>query len=408
MNPLSHYVRWGAAKGLDPSEGFQTVWYLERHPDVALAGMNPLAHYLHWGSVELRDPISPVPFIFKRLAIKPKSCDMALERLLRIYSLPPDVTPTRARRDNNGQVGVSWAEQCLFDCSQRFASGDLEGALRFAKSAVQIVPHEDDPITLFSELFRRWNSFTLETFTRKFLRADCLVVHISHREGIARAEQSCNSFHDDAGKIANVIVVADETASEYSYSFDYARSILFVPANDKYEGLPGKVAKMFVFLGLCPLNMPILKVDDESLCTNTFRLRDFVEETMSRHMHGGRINTKFYPSGCSYWHFGKCSDQNINVRPDGLFCSAAYVGGEGYWLSAEAVTAMAKIALIHERYFESEYFEDRAVGTALFHYGIKPHSFDLFAAGILQDVGLPSDSLDKPPVRLRGARVGSA
>jgi hypothetical protein len=358
--------------------------------------------------VELREPISPVPFIFKKLSIKPTPCGTKLENLLRIYSSPPNVMPTRARRDNNSQVGVSWAEQCLFDCSQRFASGDLEGALRFAKKAVQLVPHEDDPITLFSELFRRWNSSAVETFTRRFSGADCLVVHISHREGIPRAEQSCNSFHDNGGKIANVIVVADETAPEYSYSFDDARSILFVPANDKYEGLPGKVAKAFVFFGLCPLNMPILKIDDDSICTDVLKLKRLIEETMSRHLHGGRINTKLYPFGCSYWHFGKCSDQTINGRPDGLFCTAAYVGGEGYWLKAEAVNAMAKIAIIHERYFESEYFEDRAVGTALFHYGIKPHPFDLFAAGILQDLGLPSASRDSPPVRLRGARVGRA
>ena len=408
MNPLSHYVRWGAAKGLDPSDGFQTVWYLERHPDVASAGMNPLAHYLHWGSVELRDPISPVPFIFKRLAIKPKSCGMELDRLLGIYSSPPGITPTRARRDNNGQVGVSWAEQFLFDCSQRFACGDLEGAIRSAKHAVQIVPQEDDPITLFSELFRRLNSSALEKFTQRFSGADCLVVHISHREGIPRAEQSSNSFHDPDGKIANVIVVADETAPEHGYSFDDARSILFVPANDRYEGLPGKVAKAFVFLGLCPLNLPILKVDDDSVCVDVLQLKHFVEEIMSRHLHGGRINPRLYPFGCSYWHFGKCSDQSINTRPDGFLSTAAYVGGEGYWLSAPTVNAMAKIATIHERYFEEEYFEDRAVGLALFHYGVKAHYFDLFAAGILQDLGLPSGSRDNPPVRLRGARIGPA
>jgi hypothetical protein len=405
MNPLSHYVRWGAAKGLDPSEGFQTVWYLERHPDVATTGMNPLAHYLHWGSVELREPVSPVPFIFKKLAIKPKSCSMLLEHLLLIYSSPPEVTPTRARRDNNSQVGVSWAEQCLFDCSRRFACGDLEGALRFAKHAVQILPDEDDPITLFAGLFHRWNRSALETFTLRFAGADCLVVHISHREGIPRAEESCKSFHDDSGRIANVIVVADEAASEHSYSFDDARSILFVPANDRYEGLPGKVAKAFVFLGLCPLHMAILKVDDDSVCVDVFRLKHFVEEVMSRHMHGGRINTRLYPFGSSHWHFGKCSDQNINTRPDGFLNTAAYVGGEGYWLNAAAVTAMAKIALIHERYFESEYYEDRAVGSALFHYGVKAHPFDLFAADILHDAGLPSGSRENPPVRLRGSRV---
>jgi hypothetical protein len=161
-----------------------------------------------------------------------------------------------------------------------------------------------------------------------------------------------------------------------------------------------------VFIGLCPLNLPILKVDDDSLCVDVLRLKHFVAEIMSRHMHGGRINTRLYPFGCSYWHFGKCSDQNVNARPDGFLCTAAYVGGEGYWLNAAAVNAMAKIALIHERYFESEYFEDRAVGTALFHYGVKAHSFDLFAAGILHDPGLSTGSRENQPVRLRGSREG--
>jgi hypothetical protein len=175
-----------------------------------------------------------------------------------------------------------------------------------------------------------------------------------------------------------------------------------------YEGLPRKVAKAFVFLGLCPLNVPVLKVDDDSICADVFRLKQFVEEIMCHHMHGGRINTQLYPFGCSYWHFEKCDDKNINARPDGFLVTAAYVGGEGYWLNAGAVNAMAKIALIHERYFEAEYYEDRAVGTALFHYGIKPYSFDLFAAGILYDTGLPLGSRDNPPVRLRGARVVEA
>ena len=405
MNPLSHFVRWGAAKGLDPSEGFQTAWYLERHPDVAEAGMNPLAHYLHWGSVELRDPISLVPFILKRLSTNLPSSDTKFNRLLRVYSSPPEIAPIRARRDNNGQVGVSWAEQRLFDCVQRFADGDLREALHFAKSAVQILPHEDDPMTIFSELFRRCNRAALETFTRRFSGADCLVAHISHREGIPRAEQSCQSFHDDAGKIANVIVVADETAPEYSYSFDDSRSILFVPANDKYEGLPVKVAKALVFFGLCSLDLSVLKVDDESACTNVFLLRRFVEEIVSRHMYGGWIHTRVYPFSCSYWHFGKCTDQDMNFQPDGLFCTAAYAGGAGYWLNAAAVNAMAKIAIIHERYFELEYFEDRAVGTALFHYGIKPHSYDLFATGLLRDAGVPVGSRETAPIRLRGARV---
>ena len=58
-NPLVHYVREGAAMGLAPSPLFDTAWYLETYPDVAANGFNPLAHYLWQGAAEGRDPRKP-------------------------------------------------------------------------------------------------------------------------------------------------------------------------------------------------------------------------------------------------------------------------------------------------------------------------------------------------------------
>lgn len=54
INPLLHYHLVGAASGVNPNPLFDTGWYLERNPDVAASGMNPLTHYLRWG--EGRDP----------------------------------------------------------------------------------------------------------------------------------------------------------------------------------------------------------------------------------------------------------------------------------------------------------------------------------------------------------------
>jgi glycosyltransferase involved in cell wall biosynthesis len=56
VNPLVHYIRFGAAEGRDPSPLFSTHWYLERYPDVVRSGENPLAHYLRVGTAEGRDP----------------------------------------------------------------------------------------------------------------------------------------------------------------------------------------------------------------------------------------------------------------------------------------------------------------------------------------------------------------
>ncbi len=58
-NPLLHYAMLGAAEGRDPHELFDTDWYLKRNPDVAASGMNPLAHYLAFGVAEGREPSAP-------------------------------------------------------------------------------------------------------------------------------------------------------------------------------------------------------------------------------------------------------------------------------------------------------------------------------------------------------------
>jgi hypothetical protein len=46
LPPALHYLREGAAAGLDPGPDFSTSRYLAEHPDVARAGVNPLLHHL--------------------------------------------------------------------------------------------------------------------------------------------------------------------------------------------------------------------------------------------------------------------------------------------------------------------------------------------------------------------------
>jgi hypothetical protein len=42
LDPLAHYIEYGAREGRDPSARFSTSRYLELHPEVAAAGINPL------------------------------------------------------------------------------------------------------------------------------------------------------------------------------------------------------------------------------------------------------------------------------------------------------------------------------------------------------------------------------
>ena len=54
VDPVVHYLAYGAAEGRDPGPEFSTTAYLERNPDVKAAGMNPLVHLLTHGVGEGR------------------------------------------------------------------------------------------------------------------------------------------------------------------------------------------------------------------------------------------------------------------------------------------------------------------------------------------------------------------
>ncbi|MDB5446602.1 MAG: glycosyl transferase family 1, partial [Phenylobacterium sp.] len=55
INPLAHYILYGAAEGRNPNAQFASHWYLDNHPDAA-AGATPLDHYVRTGGAQRLDP----------------------------------------------------------------------------------------------------------------------------------------------------------------------------------------------------------------------------------------------------------------------------------------------------------------------------------------------------------------
>jgi GT2 family glycosyltransferase/glycosyltransferase involved in cell wall biosynthesis len=56
LDPLTHYILYGAAEGRDPNRYFDSAWYVKHYPDVVTSGFPPLLHYLKWGPAERRNP----------------------------------------------------------------------------------------------------------------------------------------------------------------------------------------------------------------------------------------------------------------------------------------------------------------------------------------------------------------
>lgn len=55
VDPVVHYLRYGAAEMRNPGPCFSTQWYVRRYPGVADSGLNPLYHYIIRGYSEGRE-----------------------------------------------------------------------------------------------------------------------------------------------------------------------------------------------------------------------------------------------------------------------------------------------------------------------------------------------------------------
>ena len=56
LDPLDHFIRYGAAERRDPNRFFDSAWYIEHNPDVAVSDFSPLLHYVRSGAAERRNP----------------------------------------------------------------------------------------------------------------------------------------------------------------------------------------------------------------------------------------------------------------------------------------------------------------------------------------------------------------
>ena len=56
INPIKHYLKYGAFEGRNPNRYFDSEYYLDQSPDVVQKDINPLVHYIRYGENEGRKP----------------------------------------------------------------------------------------------------------------------------------------------------------------------------------------------------------------------------------------------------------------------------------------------------------------------------------------------------------------
>jgi hypothetical protein len=90
LDPVEHYLRYGADEGRNPSQSFNTRAYIARNPQLEKSRLNPLIHYLRSpGAEERTDPHSTVSYR-----------SQIAERFFRNEALPVFLSPSSRPRIN--------------------------------------------------------------------------------------------------------------------------------------------------------------------------------------------------------------------------------------------------------------------------------------------------------------------
>jgi len=162
-------------------------------------------------------------------------------------------------------------------------------------------------------------------------------------------------------------IVGDPLISDYILEND----ILYMPCSDNYESLPQKVLSFYKYaLERTPFDF-VYKIDDdcylnaENVYSTLFWNYDYV----------GKIVATDEKALQRDWHFGKCTDPEINRT----FYGGEYIGpwcggGFGYFLSRRSLSTISSMS----EFITHELYEDKAIGDALRMNNIFPQENPLY------------------------------
>jgi hypothetical protein len=331
------------------------------------------------------DGLDPYAFMRRTFCTAPASGRALLAR----HADAAAGRPLAADAGNWQEVGELWKDYFLGEGARAWLAGRQQGAIECFARAAQACPGAEDAHLAHLHAWTEFNRGAVIEFVRRYSGAGLIVAHVSCRARLEQARGSAATFTDESDWMRNLLVVGDAARQADSFEFDPDSGLLVVPAGDAYEDLPRKVQKLFQFLGDSGVSSAVLKVDDNVLCAEPRSLRPLAESAGPDAYAGAVVvpPTPFLATRC--WHLGKCADPGVSGRPDSLLQLASFVPGKYYWLGHRTVGALAKAAVLHERHFETEVYEDRAIGAVLQHYAFRAEALDLFAAGALAPATTP-------------------
>jgi hypothetical protein len=159
------------------------------------------------------------------------------------------------------------------------------------------------------------------------------------------------------------------------YAYDAANSLVSAHSKDSYECLPQKV-----FYGLALLTLAcnpdcILKLDDDHRLKSSGeldRLLTFASNS-GEPMQLGEVNRTPSPSAHHRaWHFGKCTDADLNQRLLEMPAPTKWAAGSsGYILNRPALWRILWASLYYRQWLDQVLYEDISLAEVASKTGIR-------------------------------------
>ena len=122
LDPLEHYLKYGAKERRNPCAMFDALYYLQKNPDVARRRINPLYHFCAYGWKQLRNPCADFDvWWYWTMHLDPASEEinplahyLASGRALGLQTRPPAARPQFAAGGHQYRQGAAIRRICLF------------------------------------------------------------------------------------------------------------------------------------------------------------------------------------------------------------------------------------------------------------------------------------------------------
>lgn len=192
-----------------------------------------------------------------------------------------------------------------------------------------------------------------------------LYIFFTHQDNINNVSERIYKMMASLNNNHYIIVVGGDIYNNY----DKNSKILSINCNDKYEGLPEKIIKTYMYIinsNLFSQYVYFIKLDDDMI------IRKLLDTKIINGLdYCGKAIISY--NGDRRWHIGKCSKNSYwNTNEYKGNYTPWCLGGYGYCISRHAIIL---ISLINDKSYNNfASFEDLYIATLLKLKGIEPQN----------------------------------